>query len=216
MMRSFPIFNTGEGFKRLNRKLEWVKKTYPSEEIIFAIEPSSHYWFPLFYFFKKRGYNIVLVPGLFVNRSRELEDNTTRKDDPKDAHIIGELASRGKYCYERQPEGVYAELRHLSDSWLDLSEDKANIRLKIRSILENRFPEFIEIFSDYLGTTARYLLKRCPFPVDLLHDDFDELCQQVFEKSRAKLNSSTVIKLQQAAKSSIGFTEGITVARIQL
>ena len=42
MMRSFRIFNTGQGFKRLLRKLEGIKKEFPATEFLFAIDPSDH------------------------------------------------------------------------------------------------------------------------------------------------------------------------------
>jgi hypothetical protein len=42
MMRSFRIFNTGEGFKRLLGKLEGIKKEFPATEFLSAIEPSDH------------------------------------------------------------------------------------------------------------------------------------------------------------------------------
>jgi len=54
MMRSFKIFNTGQGFKRLLRKLEGIKKEFPVTKFLFAIEPSGHYWIALLFFFKKR------------------------------------------------------------------------------------------------------------------------------------------------------------------
>ena len=216
MMRSFKIFNTGEGFKKLLHKLEGIKKEFPSTEFLFAIEPSGHYWIPLLFFFKKRGYEFVLVPGLFVKRSREIEDHTSRQDDPKDAHVIGELALRGKYSQERQPQGIYAELRNLSNAWLEITQDKSALRMKIRAILDVYFPEFLGLFSDFLGASGRFLLSKCPFPNDILKEDSALLSQEVFRISRCRIDSTRISKLKQFAESSVGIEEGIAGAQFRL
>lgn len=216
LMPSFKIFNTGNGFKRLLRKLEGIKKQFPATEFLFAIEPSGHYWMPLWSYFKKRGFPFVLVPGLFVKRSREIEDQTSRQDDPKDAHIIGELALHGKYCVEHQPQDIYAELRNFSDEWLELSQQKASWRLKIRMLLDKYFPEFPRLFSDFLGATGRFLLHHCPFPQDVLHQSKIFLKEQVYRVSRRRLDEERVIELQQAAAESIGLEQGLMTARFRL
>ncbi len=216
IMRSFTIFNSGEGFKRLERKLQGVKKDYPSIEMVFAIEPSSHYWLNLLFFFKKRGYIFYLVPGLFVKRSREIEDHTSRQDDPKDAHIIGELAARGKYSQENQPQGVFAELRNLSDAWLEISQEMVTHRLRMRAILDKYFPEFLKLFSDFLGATARFLLSKCPFPVDILQEDMQQLNQEALRISRSIIDSQIISELRTVAIVSVGIEEGIATARFKL
>jgi len=216
MMASFKIFNTGQGFKRLLRKLEGIKKEFPTVNFLFAVEPSGHYWIPLLFFFKKRGYQFVLVPGLFVKRSREIEDHTSRQDDPKDAHIIGELALHGKYCEERQPQDIYAELRNFSNDWLELSQEKAAVRMKIRMLLDRYFPEFIDLFSDFLGATGRFLLSTCPFPKDVLKQEMTLLKEQVYKISRCRIDDERVMELKEAAETSIGIDEGMLGARFRL
>jgi len=216
LMRSFKIFNTGKGFKRLLRKLEGIKREFPSVEFLFAIEPSAHYWIPLLFFFKKRGYQFMLVPGLFVKRTREIEDHTSRQDDPKDAHIIGELVLNGKYCEERQPQEIYAELRNFSNDWLELSGEKAALRMKIRMLLDKYFPEFLNLFSNFLGASGRFLLSKCPFPKDVLKEDIRLLKEQVYKISRCRIDDERVDELIESAETSIGIDEGILGARFRL
>jgi transposase len=216
LMRSFKIFNTGRGFNRLLQKLEGIKKSFPSVEFLFAIEPSSHYWIPLLFFFKKRGYQFVLVPGLFVKRTREIEDHTSRQDDPKDAHIIGELVLNGKYCEERMPQDIYAELRNFSNDWLELSGEKAALRMKIRMLLDKYFPEFLKLFSDFLGASGRFLLSNCPFPKDVLQQDIRLLKEQIYKISRCRIDDGRVDDLIESAETSIGIYEGILSARFRL
>lgn len=216
MDRSFKIFNTGQGFKRLCRKLDGVKKQYPSVEVLFAIEPSSHYWIPLWKFFKKRGYTFVFVPSLLVKRSREIEDHTSRKDDPKDAHLVGELTLQGKYCQDNQPEGVYAELRTLSNTWCDIIKQRAAVRMRIRAMLDIYFPEFIGFLSDFLGATGRYLLSTCPFPKDVLSTNAVTLGREIVRISRSRLDFDKAFELKELAEGSIGIDDGLLAARTRL
>ena len=216
MMGSFWIFNTGEGFKRLLRKVEFLKKQYPDAEPIIAIEPSSHYWLNLCYFFKKRKFQIVLVPGLLVNRAREIEDQTTHKDDPKDCHLVAELAQNGKYCTERQPEGIWANLRHLSNTWLEISEEKTSLRLKIRMLMDVFFPEFTTFFSDFLGATGLFLLANYPFPSDIVAADFNQLTTQISKVSYKKLGAALVVQLKRSAETTIGIDDGRAGAQLRL
>ena len=173
-------------------------------------------WIPLLFFFKKRGFEFVLVPGLFVKHTREIEDHTSRQDDPKDAHIIGELALNGKYCEEHQPQEIYAELRNFSNDWLELAQEKAALRLKIRMLLDKYFPEFLKLFSDFLGATGRFLLSRCPLPGDVLKEDTLVLREQIYKVSRRRIDAERVVELKEAAESSIGIEEGTQTARFRL
>lgn len=198
------------------RKLEGIEKHHPAAEFVFAIESSGHCWIPLLFFFKKRGFKFVLVPGLFVKRSREIEDQTSRQDDPKDAQIIGELALRGKYCQERQSQEIFAELRNFSNDWLELAREKAVLRMKMRMLLDKYFLEFPGFFSDFLGATGRFLLSKCFFPENILQEESSILSQQGYKVSRCRIDKQRVDELQEAAESSIGITEGIETARFRL
>ena len=110
MGQSFKVFNEGQGFAYLMKRIHQYAQQVDHQGILFAIEPSAHYWLPVAYYLHKRGYQIVLVTGLMVNRAREIEDQTTSHTDPKDAYLIGDLVQNGKFSQANVPEGVYAEL----------------------------------------------------------------------------------------------------------
>jgi hypothetical protein len=82
-----------------------------------ACEPAGHRWRVLDQLAAGRGLALVCIQPLLVYRSREGEDLTRDKSDPKDAVLIARLAGELR-CYEPEPEperaaAVWARLRHL-------------------------------------------------------------------------------------------------------
>jgi len=78
-----------------------------------ACEPTGHRWRVLDQLAAERGLALVCVQPLLVYRSREGEDLTRDKSDPKDAVLIARLASELR-CYEpERADAAWARLRHL-------------------------------------------------------------------------------------------------------
>jgi transposase len=72
-------------------------QAHGSTDIIFGIEPTGHYWFPLAAFLQDQGIQVVIVNPHHVNKMNELEDNSPTKSDYKDAKVIANLIRNGKY-----------------------------------------------------------------------------------------------------------------------
>jgi transposase len=78
-----------------------------------ACEPTGHRWRVLDQLAAGRGLALVCVQPLLACRSREGEDLTRDKSDPKDAVLIARLASELR-CYEpERADAVQSRLRHL-------------------------------------------------------------------------------------------------------
>lgn len=83
-------------------------------------------------------------------------------------------------------------------------------------MIDQYFPEFPKLFSDFLGATGRFLLSQCPFPSHVLKENKLLLREQVYKVSRCRIDEERVIELRQAAETSIGIDEGIGGARFRL
>jgi hypothetical protein len=82
----------------------------------------------------------VCVQPLLVYRSREGEDLTRDKSDPKDAVLIARLASELR-CYEpERADAVWARLRHLGARRRQLTTDATAQVNQIRDLLECAWP----------------------------------------------------------------------------
>ncbi len=70
----------------------WMKdlgRVHAKTDIMFGIEPTGHYWFPLAAFLKEQGIKVAVVNPYHVNRSKDIEDNSQTKSDYKDAKGVG-------------------------------------------------------------------------------------------------------------------------------
>ena len=82
----------------------------------------------------------MCVQPLLVYRSREGEDLTRDKSDPKDAVLIARLASELR-CYEpERADAVWARLRHLGARRRRLTTDATAQVNQIRDLLECAWP----------------------------------------------------------------------------
>jgi transposase len=105
-----------------------------------ACEPTGHRWRVLDQLAAGRGLALVCVQPLLVYRSREGEDLTRDKSDPKDAVLIARLAGELR-CYEpERADAVWARLRHLGARRRQLITDATAQVNQIRDLLECAWP----------------------------------------------------------------------------
>jgi len=107
-------------------------------------------------------------------------------------------------------------LHNFSNDWLELSQEKASYRLKIRMLLDHYFPEFPKLFFGFLIATGRFLISKCPFPTDVLKQNVLLLREQVYRVSRCRIDDERIMELRQAAATSVGVDQGIGGARFRL
>jgi transposase len=81
------------------------------EKVIVGMEPTGHYRLNLAHFLKDQRINFVVVNPMHVKKSKELDDNSSTKNDVKVARVIAQLVKDGRYAVPNIPQGVYAELR---------------------------------------------------------------------------------------------------------
>ena len=105
-----------------------------------ACEPTGHRWRVLDQLAAERGLALVCVQPLLVYRSREGEDLTRDKSDPKDAVLIARLASELR-CYEpERASAVWARLRHLGARRHQLTTGATAQVNQIRDLAECAWP----------------------------------------------------------------------------
>ena len=123
--------------------LDWaVAKAFAAgfASVTVACEPTGHRWRVLDQLAAGRGLALVCVQPLLVYRSREGEDLTRDKSDPKDAVLIARLAGELR-CYEpERADAVWARLRHLGARRRQLTTDATAQASQIRDLLECAWP----------------------------------------------------------------------------
>ena len=216
LQKSFPIYQTREGFEGFYQRLLILKNTHNKKDILIGFEPTGHYWMNLAHFLTHYGIPYVMVNPMHVNRSKELDDNLQTKNDQKDALVIARLMKDGRFSYPRILKGIEAELRNGATLRSKMQEDLNALQNRIIRWLDRFFPEYTDVFKNF-GKMAYASLEMTPLPGDIQGKSPEELLflyRQVDGLKSPQLPKAK--QLVQAAQDSIGLTEGVMMAKFEI
>lgn len=197
----------------------WMKDLQQAQdkaEIIFGVEPTGHYWFPLAAFLQDEGIKVVLVNPHHVNKSKELEDNSQTKSDYKDAKVIADLIRKGHYSESNLPTAAFADLRILMNVREKVVESSNQVKARIHNWFDRFFPEYPRVFKDWTGKASLMTLHQFPIPQDITSIGARGVLEHWKTEIKQGVGIKRAEKLYEAATISIGLTEGIVAARIEL
>ena len=209
--KPFQFDNTEEGFERFVTWAYGLAAENKLKKIIIACEPTGHYWFNLYDFLKKYDVKLVLVAPQHVKHSKEMDDNTQRKDDRKDPIVIAKLVPEGRYMEPYIPEGIYAELRAAFNRRCDLSEALTRSSNRMTRWFDVYFPEYRTVFKGSDALSGYMVLKRAPLPADVLELGVKGICQIWREAKLRGAGEKRAQKLVDAATQSIGLRGGAAI-----
>lgn len=209
--KPFQFDNTEEGFERFVTWAYGLEAENKLKKIVIACEPTGHYWFNLYDFLKKYDVKLVLVAPQHVKHSKEMDDNTQRKDDRKDPIVIAKLVPEGRYMEPYIPEGIYAELRAAFNRRCDLSEALTRSSNRMTRWFDVYFPEYRTVFKGSDALSGYMVLKRAPLPADVLELGVKGICQIWREAKLRGAGEKRAQKLVDAATQSIGLKGGPAV-----
>lgn len=212
----FAFQNTKDGFWRLLAQILKAKERTGAVRVVVAMEPSGHYWKALATFLCDQGLSVVTISPFHVKLRRESDDNSPTKNDRKDAWLIARCANDADFFTPYLPEGIYAELRGLTQL-RQQQRLKLNQSLnQLQAILDEFFPEFTSVLDDPLGMAASYVLRHYPFPTDILALQPQRLARELSTASNGRVAMKRALELQAVAKDSIGVRHGLDAARLRL
>jgi transposase len=216
LAKAFPFNQSLSGFTGFYKRISDIKQTHGKTEIIVGFEPTGHYWMNLAAFLVNHGIRFVMVNPMHVNRTKELDDNLQTKNDKKDARVIAQLIRDGRYSYPRILEGVEAELRTGATLRSKLQEDITAIQNRMIRWVDRFFPEFGLVYKSF-GKNACAVLEKTPLPIDLVGKNVEELVSLYRQVEGLKYPSRPKTKaLLETAETSIGLTEGLDMARMEI
>ena len=165
---AFSFSNTLEGFQSL---IDWATKIAAAndkKQIVLGLEPTGHYWFALATWMVSNGISVVQVNPYAVKQTKEVEDNSQRKDDRKDPKLIANLVKDGNFGMPYLPEKLYADIRRLSMFRDQLNEDRIRNLNRLHREMKIYFPEYKDAFGKIDGAFCLEVLKVAPFPDELV------------------------------------------------
>jgi len=208
-VKPFAFWNNGGGFQEFWKRVLHAKKLYNLDDIVFGYESTGSFAEPLVHFMRARGVHMVQVNPMHTKRVKDLQGNSPNKTDQKDPKVIADIIALGHALTVVIPEGPAAELRRLTQA-----RERSNERFvasvnQLQSLVAIVFPEFLHVMKDVKILSSRYLLKQCPAPKDIVEYGLDNLTHTLRKVSRGKLKEDRAKDLFEAAKTSVGVTEGM-------
>jgi transposase len=201
-------------WKRLGRIIPEINPGH----VVFAIETACNLWQTLAFYLAAQGYTVLLVSPLSTKHTRPVMNHDFSKTDPKDALLVANNAKNGYFDYYRQFTPHINAMHRLSITYCKLNKNLTQNKGRMRSLIEQVFPEFIDVLQPDTKT-ASYLLKKYLTPQDFLNMNMFEEAKHVTRISRHNHDLKTLIKLREEAKTSIGIhlkDEEIMAERLSL
>src|SRR5690606_14680882 len=208
--------NQRDGLTNLVSWMKELQRVHVKTDVIFGIEPTGHYWFPLAEFLQNEGIKVVVVNPHHVNKTKELEDNSQTKNDYKDAKVIADLVRNGKYTEPQLPTEVYADLRIFMNLREKVMVNLGQVQRRIQNWLDRFFPEYSEVFKDWEGKASLITLSEFPTPEEIITLGSLNILKRWKQDVKRAVGIKRAEKLVKAASVSIGITRGLTAARIEM
>lgn len=208
--------NNRAGLEKLVSWMKELERQHAKTDVIFGIEPTGHYWFTLAEFLQREGIQLVIVNPHHVNKSKEFEDNSPTKNDYKDAKVIADLVRNGHYSEPRLPRSIYADLRILMNHREKVMLSLGQVQRRIQNWLDRFFPEYQKVFTDWEGKASLITLAEFPTPQEIVTFGAFTILKRWKQDVKRAIGMKRAEKLVQVARRSIGLTEGLAAAKIEL
>ena len=214
--KAFEFSNTEAGFGEFKAWADDIAIKNGKDKLIAGMEPTGHYWFNLGRFLQNVGVQPVLVNPHHVKKSKELDDNNPTKNDRKDPKVIAGLVKDGRYSCPYIPEGVYSELRNISNMRMQYDSELTRIKNRMARWVNIYFPEYKDVYGNMDAVSGIMILKIAPLPEDIV-DLGIEGVNKVWRNAKLRgVGIKRAKSLVEAAEHSIGTKEGANAARMEI
>ena len=215
--KSFSFHNNKKGFESLVQTVKNVLTMLNFERVIIGMEPTGHYWKSCARYLKQIDWiKVVTVNPFHVKNAKEFDDNCQTKNDKKDCMTIARLIKDARFFEPYLPEGIWAELRNLSNTRAELVRKHNAVKCRLIATIDEYFPEYTKVFKKVLSRTSEEILKKCPFPEDIKSLGEEELLKHIKETVKRGYSKKQVKEIYEIANESIGTTEGTAGAKFQI
>lgn len=192
------------GIDRLENLL--LKPLGQPSQILIGMEATGHYWMPLYFELRRRGYEMVVINPIQTQRHFRTRIRKA-KTDKLDARSIARLVLRGEARASRIPDEKSLELRILSRQRCRLLGLKSQLEVYLLSLEDRLFPEFAGVVCKSLSVSERHLIREFGLVPQHLVEHETTLPGILWKVSRGRWTAPKVQQLLERAKDSIGLTQ---------
>ncbi len=176
----------------LARAISAIKKAEESNSMKSRtfLESTGIYHFPLFCHLKESGFEVFVINPLITHSIKNMGIRKV-KNDKLDSIGIAKLGLKPDLKTSLMPTELVLELRSLTRNYYDLTDERASHVIAIKTALHTVFPQYLDIFSDILGTTSKMILRQYPTPDKILRGHKNTMIEKISTASRKGLTKAT-------------------------
>jgi len=207
--KTFTFANTREGFEKFWHMIVASKSRFTCNEVIVGYESTGPYAEPLVHFLGNKPVRIVQVNPMHTKRMKEVNDNSPLKTDDKDPRVIADIIRLGRALSVIVPEGDTAYLRRLNNARERHIREQTALLNQLQQLVFLIFPEFMSVFKDMKGKTARGILRNYTTPQRIGAIDRDKLGDEMRKQSMGRFRRKDAEHLISLAQNTVGIKEGL-------
>lgn len=199
--------------------LAYLARRFPTvapNQTLVGLEFAGHHGFTFARCLARHGYQVVSVLPYVTKRLKDLEDNSPRKDDAKDAAQICHLLGQGLFVAYPQLDACTTELRVLATERRRLGVEETRLKNRLHAALDLAWPEFPTYFADLGFETPVALLTRWPLPEDLVAASARSVGAVAKRSSRNHVTAARVRAIRASARTSIALDTGTSARRAEM
>ena len=184
LLKRIIFENNIAGFDKLLTHEDSLKVKYGLGKVIYGLEATGNYHKPLGEHLIKCCRNVVLIPGVAVKNNRKMMDRRWDKNDTKDAAVIADLVSQGKFVFYEYASMPLRDLRNLLSLKKRLKKQEHSQKVRIRNnLLAQYFPELDEYYGTW-GKEGLAIVRWCLDPSVIVGLEYDEFTRRVAPHAR--------------------------------
>lgn len=203
LLRSFSFRNDMDGFLKLLNHIE--SNSDSIGEVMIGMESTSHYWIALHDQFVKRDYTVFVLNPIQSHALRNLNIRKN-KSDPVDSLLIADTIRYGRFSASNILESDLLSLRELTRQRFYLVDVASDLKRKIRALVDQAFPEYECLFTDFFGKASSQVLLNYPTPKLINRVRVSTIEKLIAKPSRYRFGLHKAKEIKAAAKNSFGST----------
>jgi transposase len=151
-----------------------------------------------------------------TKKLNEVEENSPRKDDAKDAAQICKLVGAGLFVGRTRLAEAVAEMRVLATERHRVGVEQTRLRNRLHSVLDVAWPEFAAQFAALTTPTPVAILRRWPLPADLAGASPRAVRALVVGVSRNHFGPERLARLLTSARETVGLPSAPDARRSEI
>lgn len=198
---SLKVGNTSEGTQKLLRLFE-KHRVLPDNSII-GMESTGHYWLVFYSFLVGKGFSVKVINPIITDAYRNMLVRKV-KNDSVDAQVIAKVLMLGEYKESPVANEEALALRQLCRFRSYEVDTCSDLKRKAIALLDQVFPEYINLFSDVFGFTSREVLSNFTTPEELSQINTRKLSNFINKASRGRFGTEKALEMKAIASKSLG------------